>query len=401
MRRSARSDHIPMANVQPDEPLDRFRSRFRRWLDDALPGEWRKRSLGPTDEELIGIRREFGHRMGVAGWLSATWPVEYGGLGLSAHHRLALVEEMVAVDAPEPMNVNSLNILAPTMFQFGTPEQCELYLPPMVRHDAIWCQGFSEPGAGSDLASISTRAERCGDELVITGQKLWISYAHIADWCYMLVRTGDGGDKHDGLSLVAVPLHSAGITISAVKNIVGTDEFCEVFLDGARIPATNVIGKLDDGWRIAMFALSQERVLGLAQRSFRLMAEFATLVELYEAERRRGNPKMSFDFFAQEVVDAYARSCAVGATVQRAFEIEASGGPLGALPSVAKVAWSEAHQQQLSVAIDLFDLESSLCGEVGERWWKAMLWARAETIYAGTSQIQRNVIGRALNLPKV
>lgn len=379
--------------------LPQFRATFQDWLAQNLPGPWRNRSFGATDEELVRVRREFGARLGRAGWLSVSWPRDRGGAGLSSDYRICVLEELVEVGAPEPMNANSLGIFAPTLIRFGTPEQCNRFLPSMLNHDALWCQGFSEPGAGSDLAAISTVAEPADSGYRLRGQKVWTSYAHLADYCYMLVRT-DRADRHNGLSLMAVPVHQPEVSVRPLRNIAGTEEFCEVFLDGAYVPGQNIIGRLGDGWNMAMYALGQERSVGLAQRSMKLNGEFNALLDLCQAELNAGNSDMSADFFAGPLVDTFVRSRVVDATVRRALETDGRGEDLRSLAPAAKLNWSESHQRQLQLALDVLCARAVVEGEPGEDWWRAALFSRAETIYGGTSEIQRNLLGRALGLPR-
>lgn len=379
---------------------DEFRDAARRWIAAHLPEDWRNRSFGATDEALSQQRRGFGALLGESGWLTVNWPVWAGGLGQSAERRIAVLEELVAAGAPEPMNANALGIFAPTLIKFGSKEQCQRFLPDMVSHRAIWCQGFSEPGAGSDLAGISTKAEVVGDELVITGQKIWTSYAQLAEYCYLLVRTERSKKRHDGLTLVVLPMDQPGVEVRPLRNMVGTAEFCEVFLDGARAPIANVVGEMGKGWAMAMFALGQERSVGLAQRSLKLSGEFKRLVALAGSERHQGNPRVSSQFFETDLVDAFVRAFVTSATVRRAIELDSRGHDVTALASVAKVFWSESHQIQIELAARLLGPGFVTGDDPGQDWCLAAMFARAETIYGGTSQIQRNVLARAIGLPR-
>ena len=377
-----------------------FRMAVRSWIDRNLPASWRHSSFGPSDEARLRQRTDFGRLLGEAGWLSISWPRSVGGHEMEASRRIILLEELIAAGAPEPMNTNVLGIFAPTLIKFGTLEQSQRFLPGMVKHESIWCQGFSEPGAGSDLAGISTRGELVGDELIVTGQKVWTSYAHMAEYCYALVRTSTEGSRHSGLSLVVLPMRQEGVEVRPLRNIAGTEEFCEVFLQEVRVPLENVVGNLGDGWRLAMYALAQERSVGLAQRSLKLEGEFQRLAQMATRERAKGNPRASHALFSRGVVDAFVRSTVVSATVRRAIELDADGVDIGALSSVAKVFWSESHQAQMSLAAELLGPEFVVSGGVGAEWYRAAMYARAETIYGGTSQIQRNVLARSLGLPK-
>ena len=395
------SESAAAAAVRDDNGDDEvFRGAFRSWLDENLPPVYRHRSFGATDTLLSEQRRGLGRLLGREGWLTVNWAERAGGLGQSAARRIAVLEELVAAGAPEPMNSNVLGIFAPTLIKFGTDAQCAAFLPDMVSHDAIWCQGFSEPDAGSDLAAISTRGEIVGDEILITGQKVWTSYAHIADYCYILVRTERSGKRHKGLSLVILPMHQEGVTVRPLRNIVGTDEFCEVFLDGARAPISNVVGELGDGWRMAMYALGQERSVGLAQRSLKLKGEFNVLAGMICAADAAGSPAATPGMTTGLMVDAYVRALATSATVRRAIELDGAGHEIGAVASVAKIFWSEGHQKQMELAAQFLGPDFVSGDAPGANWYRASLFARAETIYGGTSQIQRNVLARHLGLPK-
>ena len=377
-----------------------FRAAFRSWLDEHLPAAWRNRSFGATDESLSEQRRGLGHLLGEAGWLTLNWPERVGGLGQSAARRTAVLEELVRAGSPEPMNSNVLGIFAPTLIKYGTDEQCSKFLPQMVSHDAIWCQGFSEPDAGSDLAAISTRGEIDGDEIVITGQKVWTSYAHLAEYCYILVRTERTEKKHQGLSLVILPMRQEGVTVRPLRNIVGTEEFCEVFLDGARAPVANVVGELGAGWSMAMYALGQERSVGLAQRSLKLMGEFKLLASMVGAAAEAGSARVPVGMTTGVLVDAYVRALVTSAIVRRAIVLDGAGEDISAVAPVAKIFWSEGHQKQMQLASQFLGADFVSGDGLGANWYRASLFARAETTYGGTSQIQRNVLARALQLPK-
>jgi alkylation response protein AidB-like acyl-CoA dehydrogenase len=398
---------LPIVNAQMaaewaagETPGRDFRGAVRRWIGENLPASWAHRSFGAGDETHLEQRRDFGKLMGEAGLLSLNWPVSVGGLGLSAACRVILLEEMIAAGAPEPLNTNVLGIFAPTLIKFGTVGQCAQFLPGMLNHDAIWCQGFSEPGAGSDLAAIGTRAHADGDDLIVTGQKVWTSYAHLADYCYLLARTTRDSARHAGLSLLMLPMRQEGVVVRPLRNIAGTDEFCEVFLDGARVPVANVVGEAGNGWSIAMYALAQERSVGLAQRSLKLSGEFRQVAEMTRTERARGNPRATDSFISRAVVDAFVRSTVVSATVRRAIQLDSEGADIGPLSSIAKVVWSEGHQAQMDLVSELLGPDFVTGKPPGADWYRAAMYARGETIYGGTSQIQRNVLARSLGLPK-
>lgn len=373
-----------------------FRAGLRAWISDHMPAELRSGDDALGKNLATELRRDFGAALGKAGWLSLHWPREFGGEALSSAWRIPVLEELVRLGAPEPMNSNALGILAPTLIRFGTEDQCRRLLPPMVTHDTIWCQGFSEPGAGSDLASLSTRGVVAGDELVITGQKVWTSHAKIADSCYLLVRTEPSARKHDGISLVVLDLDQPGVEVRPLRNIVGTEEFCEVFFDEAVTPLSNVIGTPGQGWSMAMYALEQERSSALAQRSLVLAQEFERLARLaFDAGDDRTSSLNGAH--QNDLVDAYVRAAVTSAVVRRAVTAGSNGQNVGPLASIAKLFWSESHQRQLDVAAHLLG-PRFVADDQYRGWFDATLRARAETIYGGTSEVQRNIIARHLGL---
>lgn len=372
---------------------EQFRERFARWLDLHLPSEWCDVPVGLGDEsQYVETRREWGRMLAGAGWLAPHWPVAYGGLGLGVDEQVAYLEVLVAAGAPEPMNQNGIGIFAPALLRFGTDEQRRRYLPPMLAHDELWCQGFSEPQAGSDLASLTTRATREGDRFLVTGQKVWTSYAAYADRCYLLVRVaGDPG----GLTMVILDMHQRGVTVRPLRTITGTSEFCEIFLDEAVVPAVDVVGPVGAGWQVATYALARERSTGLAQRSLLLARELTNLTRLVGSV---GPAAPSTEKF----VDAFVRARVVDSLVRRTLALTAEGDgadELLALAPAAKVLWSEAHQQQVELLVEVAGAELVAGDAAWSRWGRLLLSTRAETIYGGTSEIQRNLVAKSLGLP--
>lgn len=368
---------------------ERYRDGLRDWLSGNLPPQWRDIPVGTGDDQTyVAMRRQWGRRLFEAGWLAPHWPKEYGGLGLGADAQLAFVEMLVEAGAPEPMNNNGMGIFAPALMRFGTDEQCARYLKPMLSHDDIWCQGFSEPQAGSDLAGLSTRAIARGDRLLVSGQKVWTSFALFAERCYVLVKIAGS----PGTTLVVVHMDRAGVTVRPLRNITGTSEFCEVFFDDVVVDAADVVGGIGDGWPVATYALARERSSALAQRSLQLSRELTRMLSALDDVHR--------DACAENaLVDAFVRTRVVDSTVRRVFALDADAAEPGMLAPIAKVLWSESHQKQLATLLEAAGPEVAAAGAGWSEWTRSLLFARAETIYGGTSEIQRNLIAKALGLP--
>jgi alkylation response protein AidB-like acyl-CoA dehydrogenase len=370
------------------------------WVEANLTPESKQATRWAIDEQRsVEIRRSWGRRLWEAGLAGPGLAREHGGMGLSFEQLIAYSEVMALSGAPESLNGNAIGIFAPTLIRFGTAEQVQRYLPPMLRHDEVWCQGFSEPSAGSDLASLRTRAERTEGGFLIRGQKIWTSRAQFADRCYILVRTSDGGDRHEGISMMVMDMHQPAIEVRPIKNIIGGREFTEVFIDGAFIPDEAVVGEVGNGWAMARFALSNERGPRMVERSLRMGQEFDKLVNLVST------PAEDIEDPSQQarLVDLALRVRAVTATVRRVLADLGSGvaqkAPLG---PIVKLTWSETHQDMLALALDHAEAAGVVRrpgdGE-GEDWLTAYLYSRCETIYAGSSEIQRNVIARTIGLP--
>jgi alkylation response protein AidB-like acyl-CoA dehydrogenase len=377
------------AGARPD--VKAFRDEFRGWLEEHLPPEWRDLSRGTPEEQLVPVRRAWGRRLCEHGWLGVTWPETAGGRGLGLEHETALVEEQVDAGAPEPLNSNGIQIFGPLLLRHGTEAQQRRFLPVLLAHDEIWCQGFSEPDAGSDLANLKTRAVRDGDGWRLEGQKVWTTYAHEADRCYVLARTELGTPrKQDGISLFAVDMRQPSVTFRPLRNITGSFEFNEVFFDGAQLEADGLIGVEGRGWPIAMEALAYERGLSFAQRAMKLIREFGLVAAIPDAV------PVGHD---DDLVGAFVATRAMRSLVLEMLERSSSGKDLGPIASIAKLFWSEAHQELLRLATERSG--DDLTTEALRHWLGARLSARGETVYGGTSEIQRNLIARSLGLPSV
>ena len=366
-----------------------FRKELRAWLEQALPTLQPK----PSAEDWPA-RREYDtswqRMLHDAGYAGIDWPREFGGRGASPTEHLIFLEETERAGAPY-VGVNFVGLLhaGPTLIAEATDEQRGRHLPRILRGDEVWCQGFSEPGAGSDLASLRTRAVRDGDEYVISGQKIWTSFAQVADYCELLVRTDPDAPKHRGITWLILPMDTPGIEVRPLRTIAGSSEFSEMFLDEVRVPMANRVGEENDGWRVAMVTFSFERgtaFVGELLRTRELLTRLADLVPDDVGVRRElGHLAAEFDALW-------------ALTLRNVTQAERGGGVPGLGGSVFKLAYSEARHRLGDLAMRVLGRDGlSLDDEHVKAWIQAM----SITIAAGTSQIQRNIVAeRVLGLPK-
>ncbi len=377
-----------------------FRQEARDWLTEKLTGDFaivRGRG-GPGDEHsLFDERLAWEQALGRAGWTCLSWPKQYGGRDATLLEQVIFYEEYARAGGPGRVGLIGEGLIGPTIVHFGTEEQKQRFLPPIVKGDELWCQGYSEPDAGSDLANVQTRAERDGDEWVITGQKVWTSLAHWADWCFVLARTDTTAPKHRGISYLLVPMHGAGIEIRPIVQITGHSEFNEVFFDGARTHVDNVIGEVNDGWRVAMGTLAFERgALTLGQQ-----LSFAN--ELDEIiQRAQANGDAGRAVVRQRLVDAWIRLQIMRWNALRSLSSMAVGA-LTRETSISKLYWATLHQQLGELAMRVLGPAAEIAGGAPydlTALQRMFLYSRADTIYGGSNEIQRNIIGeRVLGLP--
>lgn len=372
-----------------------FRKKFQTWIEQNYPAEWQKEVVG---EEHIKRRKEWGRMLCEDEWVAPAWPRDYGGLGLSVEQQMVYIEELVRINAPEVLNSNGIGIFGPTLIRYGTEEQKKRYLPKMLSHEEIWCQGFSEPNAGSDLAGIGTKAVKNGDHYVLNGQKIWTTIGPYADKCYILVRTDPSLPKHQGISMMILNMNQPGVTVRPIINIAGSGEFSEVFLDNAIVPKEDVVGELNKGWEMATYALSHERGTFMAQRSLKMNREFQNLCQLFADERAAGNPRAIDPILENRLVETYLSTESLRSLTLRNISVIAQGESPGVLPAICKLSWSENHQSLLNLAVDLLG-DGALIEGPEQVWTQQFLLSRAETIYAGTSEIQRNLIAKGIGLP--
>ncbi len=375
-------------------PVQAFRDQLRAWLADNLTDEVREasRRRGAGDDALATLR-SWDRAMADAGWAAISWPVEYGGRGATALEQLVFTEETIAAGAPTPVNVIGINNIAPAIMQYGTEQQKRELLPRMVRADDIWCQGMSEPDAGSDLASLRTRAVRDGDDFVVTGQKTWTSNGHRADWCALFVRTNPEVPKHQGISCLVVDMRSPGIEARPLRTLTGDAEFAEVFFDDVRVPASALLGPLDGGWAVATSTLSHERA-GAASLYAMIRLRLRDLVEDLRAAERRRLVDLDDPLVLARLGELDTRLAFLAVLCQRA--ISAAGGDASGSASLAKTVWGELEQDVAALGHDLLGAH-----DPGGRWSVARLSTRSLTIAGGTTQVNKNVTAqRVLGLPR-
>ncbi len=385
----------------PEE--ERFRERVKAFFQTNLPKGWGTSDFGSMGRDEVQFLRDWQRKLYENGFLGMSWPKEYGGQGASAIEMAIFNEEAAKVRAPSPLNVLGLSLAGPTIIAHGTPEQKSRHLAKILSCEEIWCQGFSEPGSGSDLGSLRTRAELRGDEFVVNGQKVWTSLAHIADWCMLLVRTDPSLPKHRGLSYLLVDMKTPGVTVKPLRQMTGSSEFNEMFFEDVRVPRHNLLGGLNNGWKVAMTTLANERgtmSLAMAARFF------MTYNEMVNMCRKLDRPVLKDPRVRQQLAQFFVDLQGLKYTLYRSFSTILRGGTPGPEGSVSKIAWSELNQRMHEFVMQVEGPASQLTGrqthsiESG-RWQYGYLRSRANTIEAGTSEIQRNIIAeRVLGLPR-
>jgi alkylation response protein AidB-like acyl-CoA dehydrogenase len=391
-------------NLTPDE--ERFREALRVWLAAHLPAGWGTTAREPAvPHEQVAFARDWQRKLHTGGWAGITWPREYGGRGASVVEQLLYNEEYARVRAPDILCLKiGLSLVGPTIIACGTAEQKARYLAPILRGEEIWCQGFSEPNAGSDLASVRTRADLQGDEFVVNGQKIWTSVARHADWCMLVTRTSQEGPKHKGLTFLLVDLKSPGITIRPLREMTGEEWFNEVFFDEVRVPRANVVGEVNGGWNVVMTTLAHERAGSTPH--IRLQAESRLLAGLARRTRRHGRSAAADPVVRQKVAQLAIEAEILRHTAYRNVTVVQRTGVPGPEGSILKIFWSEMEQRLKDTAIEILGPWGLLPREEVHAvddgfWFHELLWSRSSTIYAGTSEVQRNIIAqRVLGLPR-
>jgi alkylation response protein AidB-like acyl-CoA dehydrogenase len=384
--------------TQEDEA---FRREIAAWLDDALSGEFailRGRG-GPGDEHaFVDERRAWERKLGSDRWTVVGWPEEYGGRGCTLNQQVIYYEEYARAKAPGRLGHMGTGLLGPTLIAFGNEQQKQRFLPRIAAGEEIWCQGYSEPNAGSDLANVQTRARLHGDAWVLDGQKVWTSWAQWADWCFVLCRTDSDAPKHKGLSYLLVPMDAEGIEIRPIVQITGDSEFSEVFFDGARTSAENIVGNPGDGWRVANGTLVFERGASTIGQQLHFQNELDQIIAIAKDNGASKDP-----ILRQRIADSW-----MGLQIQRYNALRMLSRPesaeLGREAMITKIYWATWHRELGKLAMDVLGAESEIAGD-GDydltRLQRMYLFTRSDTIYGGSNEIQRNIISeRALGLPR-
>ncbi len=382
-----------------------FRDELRTWLEANVPkdwGEWREKPI----EESFPYLRSWQRKLYEGGWAAVSWPKEYGGRSASLMLQTIFWEEMARVEAPPMANSLGLGLIGPTIITYGTDDQKKRYIPKILSAEEIWCQGFSEPNAGSDLASLQTEARLDGDHYVVNGQKVWTSYGWVGDWCELVVRTDSNVPKHKGLTVLLIDMKSPGVEVRPLRQMTGESEFGEIFFRDVRVPKENVLGKLNDGWNVAMSTLMHERGSFGARLHLIFRRNIGRLIELARTLQRNGHAAAQDPLIRQKLAQCYAEIEIMRLNQMRAFSrITATGVP-GPEGSIQKIFWSELNQRVQQIAQELLGPYGQL--QAGDPlapdkgiWSYGYLRARGNTIEAGTSEVQRNIIGHfVLGLPR-
>jgi alkylation response protein AidB-like acyl-CoA dehydrogenase len=390
--------HGPVAGT-PTEPIAdaAFREEIRSWLAENLTGRWAalKGLGGPgRDHEAYDERLAWNRHLAAHGWTCVGWPVEHGGRGLSLAQQVIFHEEYARADAPARVNHLGEELLGPTLVALGTPEQQERFLPRIVAVEELWCQGYSEPDAGSDLANVQTRARLEGDEWVIDGQKVWTSLAHEADWIFVLARTEPGSQRHQGLSFLLVPVDQPGVEVRPIEQLTGGSEFNEVFFTGARTAADLVVGEIGGGWSVAMALLGFERGVSTLAQQVGFARELHGVIALARATGAIDDPVLR-DRLAQAKVEL---------SVMHANALRTLESPPPGAESIAKLVWSQWHRRLGELAMEVAGPDGLTVAQAPyelDQWQRLFLFSRADTLYGGSDEIQRNILAeRVLGLPK-
>ena len=394
-----------------------FRSEIRAWLTENLPKGWFEPGFEMSADARKKFNEEWPSKLYGGGWICATWPKEYGGKGLTTMQGVVLAEEFANAKAPMRADFFGDTLVGPTILQWGTEEQKKEFLPKILSGQMRWCQGFSEPNSGSDLASLKTTAVLDGDEWVINGQKVWTTQGHHADYCFLLTRTDPDAPKHKGISYLLVPMRQPGVEVRGIVQPDGTAEFCEVFFTNARCPKDNVVGGVNNGWQVANSTLAFERGTSATTGYRRFEEEFNMMLKV-----ARENGAVEDPVIRQRLMRFYAKIQilkvhglrSLSATLNNSRDLS-----VAAIGAFNKMYWSEMHKEAMELALDIYGAEAMLVDVGAEFGWpgtardkrrdgypvspmvSAFFFSRSETIWGGTSQIQRNIVGeRVLGLPK-
>ncbi|MFM1791603.1 MAG: hypothetical protein RLZZ526_1930 [Actinomycetota bacterium] len=395
-----------------------FRAEIRNWLQENLPKGWFDKGFEMSNDERKKFNDEWPSKLFQGGWICATWPKEYGGKGLTTMQGVVLAEEFANAKAPMRADFFGDTLVGPTLLQWGTEEQKKEFLPQILNGKMRWCQGFSEPNSGSDLASLKTEAVLDGDEWVINGQKVWTTQGHHADYCFLLTRTDKDAPKHKGISYLLVPMKQPGVEVRGIVQPDGTAEFCEVFFTNARCPKDNVVGGVNNGWVVTNSTLAFERGMSATTGYRRFESEYKAMVR-----GAKENGAINDPVIRQRLMEYYTKIQILKINGLRSLSTTLMGKKdpsMAALGATNKMFWTEMHKAAMELALDIQGADSMLVDSaMGDGNWpgtarekrregypvssmmSAFFFSRSETIWGGTSQIQRNIVGeRVLGLPK-
>ncbi len=399
-----------------DSPVEAaFRVEIKEWLSENLKGEFAELGGrgGPADEHGWDIRIAWEKLLGKDRWLGLTWPIEYGGRNASFSEQIIFSEEYALANAPARVSFFGEGLFAPTLLAYGTDEQKRRFLPKIQSVEELWCQGYSEPDAGSDLANVQTKGVRDGDQWIVNGQKVWTTLAHRAQWCFCITRTEPDSQGHRGLSYLLIPMDQPGVEVRPLVQITGTAEFNEVFFTDARTDTANVLGEVGDGWKVAMATLGFERGTAFLSQQLAFVRELEEIITLAQSNGAATNP-----IIRAELADSYVGVQIMKYNGLRMLTSLVKSGVLGPEASIGKLYWSSWHRtlgeqamRVMGTAAILIDsapgVPSSDEHGSGSRAYdlnelqRIFMFSRSETIYAGSSEIQRNIIGeRVLGLPR-
>jgi alkylation response protein AidB-like acyl-CoA dehydrogenase len=378
-----------------------FRAEVRSWIEANLERPWNEEVRDPAHDAkgLVEVRRRWQRKLHEAGYLAMGWPAEWGGRGAGEVEEAILQEELYRADSPQVPNFLGISLLGPALIHHGTEKQRRRFIPKMLECEEIWCQGFSEPGSGSDLASLRTRAEPDGDDYRLTGQKVWTTFGPWANWIFALART-DPEDRYGGITFFLLPLEQEGCEVRPLRQITGEAEFGEVFLDGALAKREHIVGAIGEGWRVAMTLLGYERGASALAYPAEYDRYLSGLLHGAEQAGIAGRPDVREKLGRLVVENEVLRSNGL-----RTLANLAAGNAPGPESSAEKIGWSEYAQRLTDAAIEILGPQAQLTARVARArpdvdWAYQYLWSRAGTIYSGSSEIQRNIIAkRVLAMP--
>ncbi|MBI2705705.1 MAG: acyl-CoA dehydrogenase family protein [Actinobacteria bacterium] len=375
-------------------PASAFRGELREWLHDNLTDELRAANTGIADASTLPVLRPWNAALADARWAAPAWPSEHGGRDATIDEQVAYLEEMSVADAPGPINVIGISNIAPAIMMFGTREQKDRFLRPMIRGEEIWSQGMSEPDAGSDLAALRTSAVLDGDDFVVNGQKTWNSLGNLADWCQLYVRTDPTANKHKGISCLLVDLRSPGIAARPLRTITGEESFADLFFTDVRVPASALLGSLDEGWSVAMATLAHERA-GVARLHLMLARKLDRLRADPKASGTLGDPRLR-----QRLAAIHSEITCMRLMTDRALE-SAGTFASGAGGSLIKLAWSRCEQALANQAVDAVGIGGQASLDGPGPWAHDLLSSRQCSIAGGTTEINLNIVAeQVLGLPR-